>query len=76
MVNILRPPEICGDGRCTENETCGSCPADCGRCNVEFGLAGLMTGAVELSLSGLVAVFVIAMVFILLIFAPRKKEHR
>lgn len=25
-------PESCGDGVCAEDESCSSCPADCGEC--------------------------------------------
>lgn len=72
-LTILRPPEICGDGKCSQNETCDSCPVDCGKCKVAFGLAGFMTGATGLSLYGLVVIIAIAMLLTAMVFTARKK---
>lgn len=71
---IIRPPEICGDGKCSKNETCGSCPADCGGCSVLSGFTGLMTGAVELSISGLVVIIAMAVLLAALVFTARKRK--
>lgn len=72
-LTILRSPEICGDGKCSQNETCDSCPVDCGKCKVAFDLTGLMTGAIELSLYGLVVIIAIAMLLTAMVFTARKK---
>lgn len=71
-LTIIRPPEICGDKRCSENETCGTCPEDCGRCSVKFDLTGLMAGAANPNISGLV-IIAVAILVIYLSFASRKR---
>ena len=71
-LTILKAPEICGDARCSRNETCETCPEDCGGCGLASGLAGLVTGAVELSLSGLVVVIAIAALLLAMVFMTRK----
>jgi len=42
-LTILEIPEICGDNLCVKNETCASCPKDCGVCSPSQTLAGFMT---------------------------------
>ncbi len=34
IYNPTLPSEICGNGKCTGNETCMNCPEDCGECVV------------------------------------------
>ena len=39
-ITVLTPPETCGNSICTGNETCSSCPADCGACPSSGGGGG------------------------------------
>jgi hypothetical protein len=74
-LTILRPPEICGDAKCNNNETCMSCPEDCGICSPAQSLAGLMTGAADTSASRMVAAFAIIAFLFTMTFKviPKKK---
>lgn len=75
-LSILQPPKICGDGKCSKNETCDSCPKDCGICSVAFDLTGLITGNIKFGSYGSVLIFVIAVVLVALFFNARKKNRR
>jgi hypothetical protein len=74
-LTILQPPEICGDGRCTENETCMSCLADCGICMPSQVLAGFMAGSPGTKASGLVAAFAFISLLLLVCFRPVLKRR-
>ncbi|MFH1173481.1 MAG: hypothetical protein V1692_03040 [bacterium] len=39
-ITVLTPPQTCGNSICTGNETCSSCPADCGACPASGGGGG------------------------------------
>jgi hypothetical protein len=67
----------CGNGNCSEGKTCANCPGDCGPCDDAIAdsgqghdLAGLMTGAIQYSLSGLI---VTAVIFLFLLSAIWKQ---
>jgi hypothetical protein len=67
----------CGNGNCSEGKNCANCPDDCGACDDAIAdsgqghdLAGLVTGAIQYSLSGLI---VTAVIFIFLLSAIWKK---
>ncbi|XP_067838451.1 atrial natriuretic peptide receptor 1-like [Heptranchias perlo] len=36
---MVLPARVCGDGTCDEDETCSTCPADCGDCTATFKIA-------------------------------------
>lgn len=69
-LTILPTPEICGDRECTGNETCMSCPADCGICGPSQSLAGFMSGSPGTSASGLVAAFAFITFLLFMHFKP------
>jgi hypothetical protein len=72
----LPSPEVCGDLKCSKNETCRTCPGDCGRCYPAFAMAGLVTGAGDPGLPGLIVAVSTVVILFATVYSSRKKGNR